>query len=346
MRIDKCNAGVGDAAPCSLRAQATLTVREFLADYAGARVLYPYFTDDQGEYIGNNGDILIMKGVERLFADYDIEVVEQAEKADLVVMCGGGGLREKGRWVRGIFRDCCQGWPHLPLCVLPSSFEFPNLPLAKEIGDRKAPVTLFCREPYSYRHLTNDHALPSCCRVELDHDLAFELADTPWIKALAARASRHVLIVERQDYEHPSAAPVKKARARRRMKRWTKRLVPLRVKPLVWRALHRAQEARPTSFRRGCEALIESDYSQFSNLPRKVADISNRNFGSVETFADCIADASVVMSTRLHVGVMGAMLGRPTILFEGSYHKIRGIYEFSLKHLKHVRLMTINELNG
>ncbi len=46
-----------------------------------------------------------------------------------------------------------------------------------------------------------------------------------------------------------------------------------------------------------------------------------------------------VHTDRLHVGIVAAMTGRKTFLFDNSYHKIRAVYEHSLSNMEHVRYM-------
>lgn len=43
--------------------------------------------------------------------------------------------------------------------------------------------------------------------------------------------------------------------------------------------------------------------------------------------------ASMIVSSRSHSAIMGAVLGKDTSIFAGSYHKNRSIYEYSLKDL-------------
>jgi exopolysaccharide biosynthesis predicted pyruvyltransferase EpsI len=46
-----------------------------------------------------------------------------------------------------------------------------------------------------------------------------------------------------------------------------------------------------------------------------------------------------VHTDRMHVGIVAAMTGRKTFLFDNSYHKIRAVYEHSLAQMENVRYM-------
>jgi exopolysaccharide biosynthesis predicted pyruvyltransferase EpsI len=317
----------------------TRSVHDVLAPYRGARVLCPPHVDGEGRYVGNNGDLLILEGVARLFQSLGLVVVTAEEQADLVVMCGGGGMRERGRWVPGILRDCCRRLGHLPLVVLPSSWEFPTQPLAQVVGGRVAPLTLFAREAYSYLHLREDHQLPRGCSIELDHDIALQLRDAPLLERLRAIAPRSVLIVERTDMEHPE---VEGGRRPLKKHRLLKRLIPAALRPLAWRLRAALGGRRETPFRAACEAILQADYPHLARLPRRILDVSHPSAGDLAFFCDEVASAAAVFTTRLHPGILGALLGRPTTLFEGPYHKIRGVYEFSLRGLGDVRLESLH----
>jgi len=75
-------------------------------------------------------------------------------------------------------------------------------------------------------------------------------------------------------------------------------------------------------------------------LPRTTIDVSR--FGdkhdswpllyTVSRFAEVHTD-------RLHVGIVAAMTGKKTFLFDNSYHKIRAVYDHSLSEMEHVRYM-------
>lgn len=57
-------------------------------------------------------------------------------------------------------------------------------------------------------------------------------------------------------------------------------------------------------------------------------------------FCSEIARSEVIVSTRLHVAILGAILGRRTYIVAGKYHKIPGIYEYSMAAMDHVSMVS------
>lgn len=314
--------------------------RAFLADYCGARVFHPPLVDLAGNLVGNNGDRLMVLGTDRVYRDLNVKRVERGEDADLIVIGGNGGMLERAYHIPRIFQECSTRFPRTPMCVLPSTYYYPTTAFADQIGDRTAPLTLFCREAYSYRHLKESHRLPACCRVELDQDMAFELETDAYVTSLKAMVPKHVLLVERTDVEHDTGSFGSKpaglmARVRKGM--------PGPIKRLLYPIVKAARARRITPFRETCEQILRTKHSDLVAWPREVGDVSNVNVSTFEEFSRLVGEAGVVFTTRLHVGILSAMLGRPTYIFEGPYHKIRGIYEHSLSQRGGVELVTLRD---
>lgn len=53
---------------------------------------------------------------------------------------------------------------------------------------------------------------------------------------------------------------------------------------------------------------------------------------SFEDFVKIIAGAKIVVTDRLHVGVLSSILEKPTLILPNSYFKNKAIYEYSLKY--------------
>jgi exopolysaccharide biosynthesis predicted pyruvyltransferase EpsI len=302
-------------------------VRTFLSAFRGCRIFHPPLVDHEGRLVGNNGDRLMVLGTDIVYRDLNIEVVDSGEKADLIAIGGNGGMLERAYHIPRIFRECSQGFPRTPMCVLPSTYYYPKRPFASEIGARTAPLTLFCREAYSYKHLTEDHTLPEHCRVVLDRDMAFELEGGALVNRLKAMQTKHVLFVERTDVEKDSASfgstsTGALSKARKRM--------PGPLKKLLYPMVKAVRSRRATPFRDECERLIAERCPDVGKLPRRAGDMSNVNVCDFEEFCSTIGEAAAVFTTRLHVGILSAMIGRRTFVFGGPYHKIRGIFEHSL----------------
>ncbi|MFW5652570.1 MAG: polysaccharide pyruvyl transferase family protein [Planctomycetota bacterium] len=328
----------GATSPEGMPMSPTRRVRDFFEDWRGAKVHHPPLIDDQGQLVGNNGDRLMVLGTDLLYNDLGIERVDDPKQADLLVLGASGGMLERAKWIPKIFRHLCREFPDIPMCVLPTTFYYPTRPFAEEIGvTSRAPLTIFCREPYSYMHLLNEHELPGFASLDVDHDMAFELASSPLVRNLKRVKTDQVVIVERTDIEHVNVGM--DARKMQVRKTVSKKMPP-RLKSLLYPAVVAWRSRRKTPFRRQCEQILSKHHRDARKLPRRVADLSNVNVEPFETFCDDIARAEVVFTTRLHVGIFSSLLGRTTYIFGGPYHKIRGIHEFSLSDKNHVTFLS------
>ena len=308
-----------------------LRVRKFFEDYKGKRIFHPPLVDDKGILVGNNGDRLMVLGTEILYNDFSISKVDSGKDADLIVIGGNGGMLEKAQHIPRIFRNASIEYPDTPMCVLPSTYYYPTRDFAEEIGNRKAPLTLFCREPYSYDHLLGHHNLPQLVKVLLDSDMAFELADSDLVKSMQNSKSKHVLVVERVDVEHTNVAFQSKGL---KLRKTASKVLPESVKKAIYPFVTAFRSYQKTPFKEQCDNLMEKHYQEFLARPKVVKDISNNFTCTFEEFCELIASSSVVFTTRLHVGILSSMLGIPTFIFEGPYHKIKGIYDYSLEQFE------------
>lgn len=311
-------------------------VRRYLEQFRGRPVHRVPLINAKGKLVGNNGDTLMWLGTDRVERELEFEPVDRPESAELIVIGGSGGMLEKMETIPRLFAEVCERFPETPVCVLPSSYHYPNRPMSELIGERRAETMLFCREPFSYRHLTEEQSLPAGCRVELDDDMAFELESEPAVVSRRAMHHSSVLMVERTDVEHASVAMQSKKLGLRAK---VSRKLPDGVKKALYPLLNRARAARSTPFREKCETLLREHHGEFVQARRDVADVSNVNTCDFDAFCDRIAQAHVVFTTRLHVGIYAAMVGRPTYIFDGVYHKIRGIYDQSLRQRPGITLV-------
>lgn len=72
--------------------------------------------------------------------------------------------------------------------------------------------------------------------------------------------------------------------------------------------------------------------SNLKRVPSPNFDISNMGREYHHTLLlDTVSHFELINTDRLHIGIAGALLGKKVRLFEGNYHKIRGIYDFSLR---------------
>jgi exopolysaccharide biosynthesis predicted pyruvyltransferase EpsI len=301
-------------------------VTEHLRSLRGLPIFDIPLRDPSGELVGNNGDVLIRLGAQQLYEEAGLTFVQSPDDAELLLIGGNGGMLEKYRTIPDLFCAYWARYPDKPLLMMPSTFYYPTTSPTAGLPARTADVTLFCRERKSYEHLTQQHHLPDCCRVLLSHDTAFALSGTPHVTRYQGQPGRHILMVERDDSEHPGRFAAQSATARRSWQSY----IPVWMKKPLYPVRAYLAGRRSSEFRRRCEEILWREHPELTRHPRLVRDISRREYGTFEDFCQAIAAAAVVLTMRLHVGIFAALLGKPTYIFGGPYHKIRAIYEHSL----------------
>jgi len=319
-------------------------VIEFLKRYQGARVFFEPLW-------GNNGDTLIRMGALRALQQAKVICVRSPNRADLIVINGGSGLTHL--WGRlHILEQYCRRFPQTPLVVLPSSWDCNPDEINTLVRTRAAPCFLYARERYSFE-LLKGAATSGRVVIGLDHDMAFHLKDSPYLTSLSrAKDERHVLIVERSDVESATGAHEQPSRLVRLIQRVVpsklRHALPQRARLYVAEYMFSLERifnmlqkpsASGTEFVREALKIVEDQYPQYRNLPIVVADISLKYVRSFRRFCLDIARAAIVVTTRLHVGILAALLGKPTYIKPGNWHKIVGVYEYSLIDFPNVRLL-------
>ncbi|MEM8872780.1 MAG: polysaccharide pyruvyl transferase family protein [Planctomycetota bacterium] len=298
---------------------------------------------------GNNGDHLIYLGTLEACRRGEIELVRRASSADVIFLNGGATMTDF--WPAGFRRldQYSRRFPNKPFVVMPNSFLFDKTDLAGILGQRKGRTILLARERQSAQRLA-DVTLPDGCEPRLSDDAALELHGSEIVEKYKREGSeKHVLVVDRQDREASSDVAFEPAGYQRQvmtpLKLWRHRLRPwLRVKSNPNRAA-KAELAglgiMPVTDR--THRLLQpafDDQPAWRDLPIINADVSDCGLFRFDTFCQMIADAAVVVSTRLHAGIFAALLGKPTYLVPQKYGKIDGIYNLSMSHMPNVRLVS------
>lgn len=310
-------------------APALLTVADALEPLSGRRVFYDPLW-------GNHGDKLIDLGSRATLARFGAKVVDDVEGAEAIVVNGSGGMLHyhKEALDRLALRASQAG--ERPFVLLPSSFLLDGIDLPALLGPRRAPTTLIARERPSLAQLRR-FEFDQQVRIGLDHDMAFALAGSPFLRRLRASArKRHILIVERRDREgttnatqRPIGPPGLKRLLPRRMRRSVKHMIS-----------RRSASVASTAFAQHAVEAATALAPQADGLPLVCQDISDVGVASFRRFLTCVADAAVIVTNRLHVAVLGALLEKPTLVAPGNYHKIRGVHEFSLTQRDGVTLVS------
>ena len=70
---------------------------------------------------------------------------------------------------------------------------------------------------------------------------------------------------------------------------------------------------------------------------KTMKDVSKGSEKEGEELIRVLSGYREVHTDRAHVAIGAAMLGKETIVYSNSYHKVKGIYEYSLSHLPGVK---------
>lgn len=311
-----------------------LTTAEVLRPYAG-RPVYLH------EVSGNNGDELILRGSKFLIDRAGCVAVGRPEDAE-VLLINGGFKSDFWPFANATIQEYSRRFPATPLVILPSSYLFETTDFPSLFAGRSSPATIMVREEPSL-DLIRGMRFPCEVRLGLDHDTAFALADDPWFAALRGHAiDRDLLVVERGDAERVSEASESGLLDSSTLRSAVARALPGPARSLAARVIGRVRRAgadRPaTPFARDAVSLAEECLGR----PPKTllaADVSRRSVCTFEGFCHEIARSGVVVSTRLHVAILAAVLGRRTFIVAGRYHKIPGIYRHSMAGMEHVSMV-------
>jgi len=277
---------------------------------------------------GNLGDLLIAEATRQYFSrngikwkEFDPDNPPNEESYNLVY---GGGGRFTSHW-GGIDR-------HLVLltapCVkkgiiLPHSF-YQVDDFLRALDERH---TVMCRERRSYEYVLSLHAK---AEVMLAEDLGLQL-DVP---ALPSLSSFPVL---------PPEPDREKLRQRFLWLRQWPWLLSAGVRMACVRAPWQGRHAK-------IAFLLRTDKEKSSKLQSPFAyDISASlttncfptayNAYLIRAFAEALRYPDVVVTDRLHVGIMACLVGKETYLLDNDYGKISGVYERSLAKRPGVHLL-------
>jgi exopolysaccharide biosynthesis predicted pyruvyltransferase EpsI len=315
---------------CTIRYNALrmITVREILNQYSSKRV---YF-EPLG---GNHGDTLIEMGSRYLISQLGMILESDPRNAEVIVINGGGGFCVE-LWDKNLggVQQFAQTYPDQPLIILPSSVFFQESNFASFFTGRSAPAYLFARDPYSF-NMIRSLAYPAEVYVGLGDDMAFELRQSPFLVELRSRVEeKHILIIERFDVESATGTPQSINPSK-----LIKNILPGPLKHFLKKMIHK-QRTMMTPFTHLALERLDKINAGYKHLPVIAQDVSSNVGFTFDQFSLAIAQAAVVVTTRLHAGILAAMLGKPTYFYStsGSYLKIRGCYEHSMAHLPNVDL--------
>lgn len=296
--------GFGPAAPCGAAAGATDLDTPMegpfdwtpLIEHLRERSPFLFFHNP-----GNAGDALIYLGFRRLAERHGIEYAEYSRAAyeggnRRIVFGGGGNFVEHYDDCRNcILRhiDDLESFTLLPHTIAANEDVLTRL-------DRR--FHLFCREPVSFEHCRRQVA--GRAELTLLHDLALAL-DPGEVRRLRLPLFFPRLSLKRQA-------------------RWLRSRRSLRGK---------VASADGSFFRTDLESAGgpagPGNFDVSLGLPFGHRKPVQRE-GIAKAFVGLIAGAPSIRTDRLHVGIAGALLGKPTKLYPNSYYKNEAICRHSL----------------
>lgn len=289
---------------------------------------------------GNNGDLLMERGSRYLHQKYALRYAATPDASSLILLRGNGAMREDDRAVLTVLSRYAEKHPGVPLCMEPSTFHYRHLQLREVLPERDAPIYLFARDMTSFRYLASQR-VPGHIEIGVDHDVALALRDSPLIQELSKIPADKVLVVERLDVEHPllhRGAPAVALALYRT-------LVPKRVRTMTTPFVNRVRSNVPGQLRSYMARLATRHFPEFAHLPRLYQDVGDPRVLPFSRFLETVATCAAIVTTRLHAGILAAMLGKPTILVVGDYKKIQWIYEYSLGSWSNVMLHPLFSTN-
>lgn len=308
-----------------------MTFLEFLIENKGKRI----FVDPCS---GNNGDLLIWYGMKEALRKSEVKVIDDFLMADLIIINGGGmfiDAYEQGISKIRYYSEMC---PNVPLCIAPNSFYFELVDFGKILDEREGSLYLFSREEYSKSYIDNLASSRSHVFSYIDHDLAFQLFGSKWVKCILDKYPKpiagNVLVVDRMDIENSKVGGKSGF-----LKKIYIAFVPEKIKSALRKKRVDRRDRLGSDFTEFVRDFLSDQYASYEIKSIISKDISRNDICDFEEFIRLVAEAEYVFSNRLHVGVLGYLLDRKVYVKEGSYHKIRGIYEYSMKHDDSIKLI-------
>lgn len=280
---------------------------------------------------GNLGDLLIAEATRQLFdreklswKPYRPDI--QPEEESYVLVYGGGG-RFTNHW-GGIHKHLA----HLTssrvrqCIILPHSFHQVDSFL-QALDERH---TIFCRGESTFSYVRNTVQPEVSVRLADDMALSLDLNTLP----------------------SPGSTPPWAAEEEQQLAKLLRWKVGRIMKRKVWYATVRSRiqgKCRKTAF------LLRTDKEKNTSLSSPMAyDISLVWSSScagnkytpelIRQFAAALQSPEVIVTDRLHVGILSMLCGKEVYLLDNDYKKLSDVYQLSLKHSPGVHLLDSGQI--
>ncbi len=270
---------------------------------------------------GNVGDAMIAAATFQFLKQYRITPLPvlptTAERLDVIVYGGGGNLTphypEAARVLQVMHRKARR------LIILPHTICGHD----KLLGDFGANVEICCREPVSYAHVSKH------CRnakVSLTEDLALFLD----VQAIRQQEPAPLWSVVRAAFDQ--ARQVNGSPWRQAAPSWRSPLAAS-IRLAAARTLGRLQKPTLHLFRQDQESArheIPKDNLDLADIIRFGTHCEAAAGNSTMALIAALDGCSALHTDRLHICIMGALLGKQVEFYPNNYYKCEAVYRHSL----------------
>ncbi|MFQ8625719.1 MAG: polysaccharide pyruvyl transferase family protein, partial [Candidatus Gastranaerophilaceae bacterium] len=289
---------------------------------------------------GNMGDGIIAEAEYQILNNgkYNYSIVDNysgqsfAPCEDYNLVYGGGGLFVK-YWnyqkVLDIFRD-----KNLKKCVvLPSSF-FECDDVLECFDER---FTVFCREEFSYKYCISKNNRAKFIQAD---DMAFSLNLDLQEKYDVQKIKENIQYLSNKDLSVLVNIIYPKIK-----KLYQNVQCALNEKTVINSNKVRIGYLLRTDAEKKSEktAFPSMDLSIFANSPctdTGVVGLISR------VFIETLNSFDIIITDRLHIGLVSSLLGKEVYLLDNSYKKVSGIYEYSMQSYKNTHIISsVNDIS-
>lgn len=301
------------------RAQCELTLIDFLRESVKSDYILldlPYFP--------NVGDVLIWQSTMDILREIpykclyssSIETYRKPKinKNVVILFMGGGNFGDL--WIRHQhFRHrVLDDFPKNPIIQLPQSICFNDHQFLQEdikrFYDHEGKITICTRDEKSFQFVNTNYPIVDSVLLP---DMVLALDVHKYIKPIEGKGT---LFVKRNDSESA--------------KNPEERIVPQDADIRDWPTMEKLLLSHRIIAHRIIPKTIILDEKFGTHITNVVRDVYFKLYFRkriIKSGLRFINQYKTVYTTRLHVGIVAALLGKPTIMYDNSYGKIRGVYD-------------------
>ncbi len=286
---------------------------------------------------GNSGDTLLRKGLELYLQENKYKVSSYLRNADMIIIHGGGSISDLWHSGLTLFKNVTKSYADKTIVIAPHTIRFFKTNFETVLNSCKQKIHFFVREKSSFEQL-HKMRLNNNIKVYLANDTALLLQDTSYLSSIQ-KQNRFVLLSFRLDRES-------KLLGKSLSFKMLESVLGMFGLETVIRnqadmlSVHRASGTIKSvmklqkSIRQLCGGFLirkrVQNYIEKKYKHEKIR-VTDASLESYEDFVSLISNASVVYTDRLHVAILGAMLGKRVHLYNDKYDKIKDVYEQSLQ---------------